>query len=174
MARPLKIKENSERETALINYSAPLSELTQTPPKELKGTIAGYAWSRLYPELQKMQYVKAPDKDILILLCMNIQLYREAFESIKENGIQTKIFKTVVSPTTGEIISKDFTGFKKNSAVDTLNQATAKIESLSNKLGLSPIARATLMEKVKTEKPKEKQSLNDLLFGSDDNERDWP
>lgn len=167
MGRPLKIKENSERETELINNSAQLSELTPTPPKELRGTIAGYAWARLYPELQKMQYVKAPDKDILVLLCMNIQLYREAFDSIKENGIQTKIYKTVVSPTTGEVLNKDFTGFKKNTAVDTLNAATAKIESLSNKLGLSPIARATLMEKVKTDKPKEKQSINDLLFGSD-------
>ncbi|HIS61397.1 MAG TPA: phage terminase small subunit P27 family [Candidatus Scybalomonas excrementigallinarum] len=175
MARPPKLttdsksrKEQRERTENLIEKSKELSDITKTPPKELRGTIAGYAWSRLMPELEKMKFVKAPDKDILVLLCMNIQLYREAFESIKENGIQTKIFKTVVSPTTGEVLSKDFQGFKQNTAVQTLTNATTKIESLSNKLGLSPVARASILEKVKSEEPTKKQSVKDLLFGDDE------
>lgn len=149
-------RENLEQETA------ELKELPKCAPKEIRGTIAGYAWERIVKDLKAMKFVKNADRDIVLLLCMNIQLYREAFESIKENGIQTKIFKTVVSPTTGEVLSKDFQGFKKNSAVDTLNSATSQIKVLCDKLGLSPIGRASLLEKIKVEDEHE-ETLADIL-----------
>lgn len=152
----------SKRRERLENETSDLKELPKCAPKEIRGTIAGYAWERIVQDLKKMKFVKNADRDIVLLLCMNIQLYREAFDSIKENGIQTKIFKTVVSPVTGEVLSKDFQGFKKNSAVDTLNSATSQIKVLCDKLGLSPIGRANLLEKIKVEDENE-ETLADIL-----------
>ena len=51
----------------------------------------------------------------------------------------------MVSPT-GEVIdAHNFAGFKKNPAVTTLSDSTAKIKQLSAELGLTPQSRATLL-----------------------------
>lgn len=154
-----KIRKQTEN---LINEQGELAELTKTPPKHIRGTKAGYAWAQIVPELLKMGYVKALDKDVIILLCINIQLYKEAFESIAKDGLQQKIFETKIDPTTGNVISKDFCGWKKNPSVDIIQTATTKIESLSNKLGLSPTARASILAKVEIDH-KEEETLADIL-----------
>ena len=123
-----KIRKQTEN---LMNEQTELTELTKTPPKNIRGTKAGYAWAQIVPELLKMGYVKALDKDVIILLCINIQLYKEAFESIAKDGLQQKVFET-------------------------------KIESLSNKLGLSPTARASILAKVEIDH-KEEETLADIL-----------
>lgn len=154
-----KIRKQTEN---LINEQGELSELTKTPPKHIRGTKAGYAWAQIVPELLKMGYVKALDKDVIILLCINIQLYKEAFESLAKEGMQKKIYETKVNPLTGDIIATDFKGWKKNPSVDIIQTATTKIESLSNKLGLSPTARASILAKVEIDH-KEEETLADIL-----------
>ncbi len=77
--------------------------------------------------------------------CTNYQLMRQAYDDIQKNGITKPIYKTTISPVTGDVVAKDFTGFKRNPSTQILDSATAKLRSLGNELGLTPQSRAELM-----------------------------
>lgn len=99
--------------------------LQQTPPRYLKG-VAYAAWSELTPILNKSGLVKQSDKQIVSSLCEQIAVRRLAYEQVIENGI---------------VLSNG----RKNPACGVLNDSTAKVKSLAESLGLSPQARASLM-----------------------------
>jgi P27 family predicted phage terminase small subunit len=75
--------------------------------------------------LNQAGLAKQTDKAVVIALCEQIQLARMSYEDINENGISM--------------------GNRKNPAASILDSATAKIKSLSDALGLSPQARASIV-----------------------------
>lgn len=56
------------------------------------------------------------------------------------------MYKTTVSPVTGDVVAKDFSGFRKNPAVQTMSDALNKLNSIGKELGLSPRARSEMLE----------------------------
>ncbi|WP_172637726.1 phage terminase small subunit P27 family [Lactiplantibacillus plantarum] len=136
------------------------NEISQTPPKYLKATGRSM-WSRLMPLIGDQ--LEESDRALVESYCFNYQLMREAYENIKENGIQYALYKVVMTPR-GDIINPNhFEGYKSNPACKTLSDATAKLNMLGQQLGLSPQSRAEL---AKLPKPTdEEQSMADLLGG---------
>ena len=99
-------------------------------------------------------------------LCSAIALYRLGFDDVQENGIQTPIYKSVQN-NRGEIIDRDFVGFKKNPAVSTMDAAIRQIRSLSSELGLTPTSRASLLSLTADNDDDDGPSLADVLSGGD-------
>lgn len=157
-------KYQRDQTNKLIDSTKDMTILSAEPPSNLEG-LAAIAWEKLVPMLNEAGFVKAIDASSVELLCMNIEMYKLAYESIKKDGIQSPIYKTSLSPLTGEVVSKDFTGFKRNPATQIIDSATAKINSLSTLLGLTPASRANLLEAVGSNNEDE-QSLSDLLNGN--------
>lgn len=119
-------------------------ELPKRPPAYLKGTAAAM-WRRLVPLIKDDPVVNDMDRTVVEAFCTNYQLMRQAYDDIQKNGITKPVYKTTISPVTGEIVAKDFTGFKRNPSTQILDSATAKLKSLGNELGLTPQSRADLM-----------------------------
>ena len=138
------------------------NQLSQNPPKYLKATGRSM-WTRLMPLIGDQ--LQQSDKALVESYCFNYQLMREAYEDIKDNGIQYPLYKIVMTPR-GDIVNpKHFEGLKANPATKTLSDATAKLNMLGQQLGLSPQSRAEL---AKLPKPTDKeQSMADLLNGGD-------
>lgn len=150
MARPIKLtnnrsdrKDQRQRTNNLIKATKQLPPLQKTAPRYLKGT-ARTAWSRIVPQLQKTDYIKTADKSIVEALCVQIAIYREAYNEVVKDGIQQAIYRAI-QDNKGDIIENEFVGFRKNPAVQTLDSATAKIKSLSDALGMTPTSRAQLL-----------------------------
>lgn len=162
---PSDRKDQRDRTSALIEATQGMELLKTEPPENLAG-IAKKAWETIVPILNSSGFVKSSDSSVVELLCINVELYRLAYESIKEDGIQSPIYKTSLSPLTGEIVARDFTGFKRNPATQIIDSATAKINSLSGLLGLNPASRQTLLAIV--DDKEDEQSLGDLLKGGDE------
>jgi P27 family predicted phage terminase small subunit len=100
-------------------------QLQERAPKHLSG-VARSTWSTLVPILNKQGLVKQIDKQIVTALCEQIQVERDAYTAIQENGIVME-------------------NGRKNPACQVLDSATAKVKSLSDSLGLNPQARASLV-----------------------------
>ncbi|WP_436669729.1 phage terminase small subunit P27 family [Lactiplantibacillus plantarum] len=138
------------------------NQLAQNPPKYLKATGRSM-WTRLMPLIGDQ--LEESDRALVESYCFNYQLLREAYEDIKENGIQYALFKVIMTPT-GEVIDEHhFEGYKSNPATKTLSDATAKLNMLGQQLGLSPQSRAELAKLPKASD--KEQSMDDLLNGGD-------
>lgn len=138
-------KDQRDKTEQLISATKDMDSLQVTPPKELQG-IARYLWTQLVPILNEQKYIKQADKSIVEMLCMQYELARRSYKDIQDNGTVKPVFRTVVNPVTGEVISKDFTGYKRNPSTQILDAATNKIKALSTELGLSPESRASLLK----------------------------
>ncbi|WP_295745395.1 phage terminase small subunit P27 family [uncultured Limosilactobacillus sp.] len=121
--------------------------LQKTPPRYLSKTGARL-YRQLWLLLQDTQVVKQADHSVVEALVVQMELARMAYADIQENGIQSAIYQTPVSPT-GEMGEKEFVGFRKNPAVNTLSDSTQKIKQLSAELGLTPESRASLLNMTK-------------------------
>lgn len=124
-------------------------DLQTTPPRYL-GKTARMIYRQLRPTLEQSKVVKQADHAVVEALCIQVELLRIAYKDIEENGIQQAIYQTPISPN-GEMGEKEFVGFRKNPAVNTLSDATQKIKQLSAELGLTPQSRATLLNLTKPE-----------------------
>lgn len=116
--------DQRRRTEELAQKTDGMAQLQDTPPRYLTG-YASAAWRELVPLLNQAGLVKQVDKPLVIALCQQIQLVRTAYEDINENGISM--------------------GSRKNPAASIMDSATAKIKSLSDALGLSPQARASIV-----------------------------
>lgn len=152
-------KKNTER---LDKFQKGMKELQKSPNKNFKGTKAAYIYKQLVTELREQGFVKQLDMHLVNVLAMQIDIYYQAYRDIVEHGIQDAIFKPITDPVTGEIIDKVFQGYKANPAVNTLNMATNQIKTISDKLGLTPTSRASMLANIKTDDDDE-PSLGDLL-----------
>ncbi|MCM0598312.1 phage terminase small subunit P27 family [Periweissella fabalis] len=157
--------DQRERTSELIAQTENMANLSTKAPDNLSG-IAKDCWEKLVPMLNQSGFVKALDSSLIELFCINVEMYKLAYESIKTDGIQQAVYTDKTSPTTGEVVSSQFQGFKRNPATQIIDSATAKINSLSGLLGLTPQSRASLLAQVGNSEPE--QSLADLLNAPDE------
>lgn len=139
-------------------YQQNNGQLAAQPPKYL-GVLAKECWRKIVPFLESTQRVQRIDAGLVEQYCSQYEIYRMAYEDVLANGIQTKIF-TSVQNSAGEVIGKDFTGFRKNPAVSVMNDANKQLNSVGIQLGLTPKGRQGLMEIASAEK---KESMAEML-----------
>lgn len=139
---------------------------TQAP--KFLGEYGKRLWPKVAAYLNKNSKILKADRYLLEQYCSAYDLYRRAYESVKDDGLQQKIYKTTISPVDGEIVARDFTGFRKNPAVQTMSDSLSKLNSIGRELGLSPKARSEMIEFNAPENDKNKKSSAEQmkeLFG---------
>lgn len=166
MGRKAKIATNKNdradqrrRTERLHKLANDTDKLQKTPPAKLKNE-AKQAYRELYPILNESGFIVQADLHSVVLLCMQIQIYKQAYDNISKHGIETEIWESK-QDSSGKIIGKDFKGFKANPAVRMLSDATSKVQSLSDDLGLVPAARSRLIDTV--DKSNDNESIDDML-----------
>lgn len=125
-------------------YQQNNGKISYDPPKYL-GNQARVVWRRIVPFLESTERVKRIDTSLVEQYCTNYELYRQAYDDVQENGIQTKIYKSL-QDMTGEVIGKDFVGYRKNPAVGTMKDAVSQLNVIGRQLGLTPAGRQELMD----------------------------
>ena len=116
------------------------------PPEHL-GKIASAMWRKVAPFLEAKAPVTRVDAGLVELYCTQYEIYRKAYQSIIDDGIQTKIFDSL-QDSTGAIVGKDFVGYKRNPATQVYNDSLKQLNAVGEQLGLSPKGRAE-MAKIK-------------------------
>lgn len=133
--------------------------LSEDPPKYL-GRIGRALWRKLVPYLNENKNIIRADQYLLAQYCSAYDMYRTAYENVQEHGIQKPKYKTTLSPVDGTIVAKDFTGYAKNPAVQTMSDSLAKLNSIGKELGLSPKARNDLINLKEPEKKEKKKKTS--------------
>ncbi|MDF7639950.1 phage terminase small subunit P27 family [Lactobacillus sp. ESL0791] len=154
-----------KRTEKLLEKSNQLSDLPTAPPKYLH-SYARSMWTKVVPYLNSTKVVKTPDRALVEALCINYQILRESYNEINKSGVQAKIIKSLQN-SSGEVIGKDFIGYKANPALKSIDSASVKINSLGSQLGLSPSARAQLTS---LDIDEDDTNVADLLNGGDKDE----
>ena len=126
-------------------YQQNNGRLPSDPPNYL-GTVARETWRKIIPFLESTQKVERIDTFLVETYCTNYEIYKKAYEDIKENGIQTEITKVIQAQGSGEILGEQSMGFKKNPAVVVMKDATDTLNKIGIQLGLTPKGRAELAE----------------------------
>ncbi|KAF0525670.1 phage terminase small subunit P27 family [Pediococcus acidilactici] len=134
--------------------------LSKDPPDYL-GTIAKATWRKVVPFLESEGKVKRIDTNLVEIYCTQYELYRNSYEHIQKHGEVTDIYKSLQN-SSGEIIGKDFVGWKKNPMVQTNDLASKSLIKVGAELGLSPKSRSDLMQLIQPKK-KDKKSLAEKL-----------
>ena len=96
------------------------------------------------PVLNAQSSVNRIDANLVEMYCSQYGIYRDAYQSIQKDGIQSPIYKTVQN-SMGDKIGTDFVGFKRNPATTIYNDALKQLTAVGSELGLSPKSRADLM-----------------------------
>lgn len=117
--------DQRRRTETLLDKTKDLNRLQERAPKHLKG-VARATWETLAPQLNSQHMVKEIDKNVMTALCEQVQVERWAYEAIEEQGVLLD-------------------SGRRNPACQVLDSATAKVKSLAESLGLSPQARASLI-----------------------------
>lgn len=118
--------------------------LPKDPPSYL-GSLASVCWRKIVPYLESTGRVERIDSSLVEQYCADYEIYRNAYQEVLKNGIQTKMF-TSLQDNTGKVIGKDFTGYRKNPAVSIMKDAVNQLNQIGVKLGLSPKGRQQLMQ----------------------------
>lgn len=117
--------DQRRRTEELVDKTRDLNKLQERAPKHLSG-VARSTWESLVPQLNRQHMIKQIDKNIMTALCEQVSVERLAYEAIQDNGV---------------VLDSG----RKNPACQVLDSATAKVKSLAESLGLSPQARASLL-----------------------------
>lgn len=126
-------------------YQQNNGRLPSDPPNYL-GTVAREVWRKITPFLENTNKIQRIDTFLVETYCTNYEIYKMAYEDIKQNGIQQEIRKPIQSPGSGEILGEQSMGFKKNPAVATMKDAVDTLNRIGVQLGLTPKGRAELAE----------------------------
>ncbi|WKF86016.1 phage terminase small subunit P27 family [Lacticaseibacillus pantheris] len=153
--------DQRRRTQDLIDSQQGMQSLPVKPPTYLHG-IARKAWNAIVPMLNKNEVITAADAYSVTILCEQIEMEQRAYKDIRENGITTKIFKTVVTPL-GEVKGTDFVGYRRNPATQVLSDASAKIKTQCDALGMTPTSRAQLLSLVHVDDDEEELTMDDIL-----------
>ena len=145
-----------------VYYQQNNGHLPATPPHYL-GTLASACWRKIVPFLEATGRVERIDIGLVEQYCANYEIYRNAYQDIQENGIQAKIFSSL-QDSSGKVIGKDFTGFRKNPAVATMKDAVNQLNSVGIQLGLSPKSRQELMQIASRKKKDDTMSAMKKFF----------
>ncbi|QBX25327.1 phage terminase, small subunit, putative, P27 family [Streptococcus henryi] len=125
-------------------YQQNQGHLPYDPPNYL-GKIAKETWRKVVPFLESTEKVHRIDSLLVETYCTNYEIYKMAYEDIKENGIQQEITKPIQAQGSGEILGEQSLGFKKNPAVATMKDAVDTLNKIGMQLGLTPKGRAELL-----------------------------
>ena len=117
-----------------------------TDPPNYLGTVARETWRKIIPFLEATEKVERIDTFLVETYCTTYEIYKKAYEDVKENGIQTEIKKLIQAQGSGEILGEQSMGFKKNPAVATMKDAAETLNKIGIQLGLTPKGRAELAE----------------------------
>lgn len=120
-----------------------LKNLPDEAPSYLRGS-ARYIWRRIVPKIKTQEFVNELDRTMVETFCINYQMMREAYESIKKEGQS----------------SKTNTGWKKNPALQVLDVSSKNLRSIGTELGLTPMGRAGILD-IPVEE--EKQNMEEVL-----------
>ena len=126
-------------------YQQNNKRLPSDPPNHL-GTVARETWRKIVPFLESTQKVQRIDTFLVETYCTNYEIYKIAYEDIKQNGIQQEMKKPIQAQGSGEILGEQSLGFRKNPAVATMKDAVDTLNRIGVQLGLTPKGRQELME----------------------------
>ena len=126
-------------------YQQNNKRLPSDPPNHL-GTVAREVWRKIVPFLESTQKVQRIDTFLVETYCTNYEIYKIAYEDIKQNGIQQEITKPIQAQGSGEILGEQSLGFRKNPAVATMKDAVDTLNKIGIQLGLTPKGRQELLE----------------------------
>ena len=126
-------------------YQQNNKRLPSDPPNYL-GTVAKEVWRKIVPFLESTEKVQRIDVFLVETYCTNYEIYKIAYEDIKQNGIQQEITKPIQAQGSGEILGEQSLGFRKNPAVATMKDAVDTLNRIGVQLGLTPKGRQELME----------------------------
>lgn len=133
-------------------YKQNKGRLPSDPPNYL-GQVAREVWRKVVPFLEGTGKVERIDTFLVESYCTNYEIYKLAYEDIKDNGIQQEITKPIQAQGSGEILGEQSLGFKKNPAVATMKDATTTLNQIAMQLGLTPKGRAELLTIADSSKP---------------------
>ncbi|MCH5461513.1 phage terminase small subunit P27 family [Lactobacillus sp. LC28-10] len=119
-------------------------KLSHEPPKYL-GRQAKVIWRRIVPFLEDNQDIIRADFGVVEMYCTQYEIYRNAYKHIQENGEVQPIYKSL-QDSSGKVIGKTFMGYKRNPMTQIYDSAVNKLTTIGRELGLSPKARAELLE----------------------------
>ena len=117
-----------------------------TDPPEYLGNVARETYRRIRPFLESTNKVQRIDTFLVETYCTNYEIYKLAYEDIKQNGIQQEMKKPIQAQGSGEILGEQSLGFRKNPAVATMKDAVDTLNKIGVQLGLTPKGRQELME----------------------------
>ncbi|RXI22533.1 phage terminase small subunit P27 family [Pediococcus pentosaceus] len=137
--------------------------LSKDPPKQLD-RYAKECWRKVVPFLESTNKVQRIDSTLVELYCTQYEIYRKSYEDVQKNGIQTKAYKSL-QDNMGEIVGKDFIGYKKNPAIGAMKDAVTLMTNIGSELGLSPKSRAELFKIVKSTNKKSATDSMKEFFG---------
>lgn len=153
MARRTIIKDTSDNEHTLaktrrfVEENKKMDELPDKAPSKLKGAAAK-CWEIVVPQLKRGQAVKRLDETLVESLCINYQLMSDSYEMLRDNG---------------SYFVDDKGNLKASPAIGGLDKATKSLKALCRELGMSPSARASLIELAKPQESAEtKTTVDDL------------
>jgi P27 family predicted phage terminase small subunit len=126
-------------------YQQNNGRLPGDPPNHL-GAVAREVWRKIVPFLESTNKVQRIDAFLVETYCTNYEIYKMAYEDIKQNGIQQEMKKPIQAQGSGEILGEQSLGFKKNPAVATMKDAVDTLNKIGVQLGLTPKGRQELME----------------------------
>lgn len=125
-------------------YRQNKGRLPSDPPNYL-GTVARETWRKIVPFLESTEKVQRIDSFLVETYCTNYEIYKLAYEDIKENGIQQTITRPIQAQGSGEILGEQFLGYKKNPAVATMKDTVDTLNKIGVQLGLTPKGRQDLL-----------------------------
>ena len=145
-------------------YQQNNGRLPSDPPNHL-GTVARGTWRKIVPFLESTNKVQRIDTFLVETYCTNYEIYKIAYEDIKQNGIQQEITKPIQAQGSGEILGEQSLGFRKNPAVATMKDAVDTLNKIGIQLGLTPKGRQELLEIVgeETNKASTAEMLKEFL-----------
>ena len=126
-------------------YQQNNKRLPSDSPNHL-GTVAREVWRKIVPFLESTEKVQRIDTFLVETYCTNYEIYKIAYEDIKQNGIQQEITKPIQAQGSGEILGEQSLGFRKNPAVATMKDAVDTLNKIGIQLGLTPKGRQELLE----------------------------
>lgn len=130
---------------------------------EYLGSIGKAMWRYLAPYFNETKKTIRADQYLVAQYCSTYEVYRKSYEIVLKDGIQRPKYKTLLSPVTGKVVAKDFAGYAKNPAVQTMSNALSQLNSLGKELGLSPVSRNKLAKLDFSEEKEGKKSAVESL-----------
>ena len=118
-------------------------KLSYRAPKHLS-PLASACWRKPVPFLEEQKPVDKIDSFIVEMYCTQYEIYRNSYEHLKKHGEVQEIYKPV-QDMTGEIIDRQFQGFKRNPMTQIYSDAIKNLTKIGSELGLSPKSRSELM-----------------------------